>query len=58
MNSDLRVHNDGDEEWEDNVDEEHDEAVEVDPREAVDHRRLVWYHAERGEHVVTCVTKM
>ncbi len=49
----LRVHDDCDEEREDDVGEEHDEAVQVDPGETVNHRRAVRNHAERGKHVVT-----
>ncbi len=48
----LRVQNDGDEKGEDDVDEKHDEAVQVDPRKPVDHGSLEGDHAERGEHVV------
>ena len=54
----LRVHDDCDEEREDDVGEEHDEAVQVDPWEAVNHRRTVGNHAERRKHVVAWNQKM
>ena len=49
----ISVHNDGDEKWEDHVDEEHDKGVEVDPRECVNQPVFGWHHAECGEHIVT-----
>ncbi len=52
QNPHVRVQDDGDEQREDDVDEEHDEAVQVDSRKAVDHRRLEGDHAEGGKHVV------
>ena len=49
----LRVHDDCNEEWEYDVGEEHDEAVQVNPGKSVNHWRILRYHAKCREHVVT-----
>ena len=41
------------EKWKDDVDEEHDKGVQVDPGKCVDQAIFGWHHAESGEHVVT-----